>query len=160
MSAVFKKLQLKDQPEILVLNAPPSFEAEIAQLAGVTAKRAASAVKEVAFSLAFVTTEPEIDKVVSAIAKKCADDPVVWFAYPKGSSRNYTSQLKRDDGWASLGRAGFEPVRMISIDEDWTAVRFRKPQFIKTMTRGIEHVKSKEGRRKVAQQARKKSASR
>ena len=34
-----------------------------------------------------------------------------------------------------MGDAGFEPVRMVAIDEDWSAVRFRRVEFIKTMNR-------------------------
>jgi hypothetical protein len=38
---------------------------------------------------------------------------------------------------------------MVAIDEDWTAVRFRRAQFIKTMTRGAEHTLSAAGRAKA-----------
>ncbi len=62
-------------------------------------------------------------------------DAVVWFAYPKQSSKNYRSEIDRDHGWKVLGRAGFEPVRMVAIDADWSAVRFRRVENIKTMTR-------------------------
>jgi hypothetical protein len=34
-----------------------------------------------------------------------------------------------------LGREGFEPVRMVAIDEDWSAKRYRRAGFIKNMTR-------------------------
>jgi len=34
-----------------------------------------------------------------------------------------------------LGREGFEPVRIVAIDEDWSAKRFRRVSFIKNMTR-------------------------
>ena len=34
-----------------------------------------------------------------------------------------------------MGEAGFEPVRMVAIDEDWSALRFRRAEFIKNMTR-------------------------
>jgi hypothetical protein len=34
-----------------------------------------------------------------------------------------------------LGAAGFEPVRMVAVDEDWSALRFRRVGFIKTLTR-------------------------
>ena len=43
-------------------------------------------------------------------------------------------------------KAGFEPVRMVAIDEDWSAVRFRRAEFIKTMKRGAEHAISAAGR--------------
>jgi len=60
---------------------------------------------------------------------------VVWFAYPKGSSKRYKSEIDRDHGWKILGREGFEPVRMVAIDEDWSAKRFRRVEFLKNMTR-------------------------
>jgi hypothetical protein len=59
---------------------------------------------------------------------------IVWFAYPKGTSKRYKSQTDRDNGWNVLGQ-GFEPVRMVSIDEDWSAKRFRRASFITNMTR-------------------------
>jgi hypothetical protein len=37
-----------------------------------------------------------------------------------------------------MGKAGFEPVRMVAIDEDWSALRFRRVEFIKTMNRPEE----------------------
>jgi hypothetical protein len=49
-----------------------------------------------------------------------------------------------------LGAAGFEGVRMVAIDEDWTAVRFRRAEFIKTMTRGSEWAMSARGKARTA----------
>ena len=31
--------------------------------------------------------------------------------------------------------AGFEPVRQVAVDEDWSALRFRRAEFIKTLAR-------------------------
>ena len=36
-----------------------------------------------------------------------------------------------DSGWPVLGAAGFEPVRMVAIDADWSALRFRRVEHIK-----------------------------
>ena len=74
---------------------------------------------------------------------------MVWFAYPKGTSKRYTSTINRDSGWKAMGAAGFEPVRMVAIDEDWSAVRFRRADFIKTMRRGTEHALSAQGKAKT-----------
>jgi len=133
----FAKLNLKDQTEIIVLNAPASFEPELKALKDVTVRRDAKG-GVIDFSLAFVTTQKEVDTLGPQVAKKAKGDAVVWFAYPKGSSKKYTSQINRDNGWAVMGKAGFEPVRMVAIDEDWSAVRFRRVEFIKTMTRPAE----------------------
>jgi len=139
MSPTFGKLNLKDQTEILVLNAPASFEPELATLRGVTVRRNVSDVSNVSFSLAFVITQKDVDTLGKSVASKAKGDAVVWFAYPKGTSKKYKSQINRDHGWDVLGKAGFEPVRMVAIDQDWSASRFRRVEFIKTMTRAPEH---------------------
>jgi len=133
----FAKLNLKDQTDIVVLNAPASFEPELKSLKGVTVHRDAKG-GDIDFSLAFVMTQKEVDTLAPQIAKKAKGDAIVWFAYPKGSSKKYKSQINRDSGWAVMGKAGFEPVRMVAIDEDWSAVRFRRVEFIKTMNRPEE----------------------
>jgi hypothetical protein len=153
MSEVFRKLNLKDQREIVVLNSPESFEPEMQGLGDVTIHRSIDVPGAVTFSLAFVTKQDEVDRLAAAIAAKASGDCVVWFAYPKGSSRNYKSQINRDNGWKVLGDCGFEPVRMIAIDADWSALRFRRAEFIKTLTRGVEWTRSAVGREKAAAQA-------
>ena len=149
MAAVFDKLQLKDQKEIVALNAPASFEPELARLKGVTVLRSVEEPKDIAFSIAFVMSQPEVDAAVKGVASKTKGDAVVWFAYPKQSSKRYTSTINRDSGWDSLGKAGFEGVRMVAIDEDWSAVRFRRAEFIKTMKRDAEWAMSKPGKAKA-----------
>jgi len=149
MSAVFKKLNLKDQREIVVANAPASFEDEIASLRGVSIRRSLARGVQAAFSLAFVTKQTEVDALAKQVAQRTSGDAVVWFAYPKQSSKRYKSEIDRDHGWASLGAAGFEPVRMVAIDEDWSAKRFRRADFIKTLSRPKEMTLSSAGKAKA-----------
>jgi len=142
----FQKLNLKDHNPIVVLNAPQSFEPELASLSGVEVVRDLKAAGEVTFALVFVTKQKEVDTLVKAVAKKAKGDAVVWFAHPKGSSKNYKSEISRDGGWRVVGEMGFEPVRMVAIDEDWSASRFRRVEFIKNLTRGREHRMSAAGK--------------
>ncbi len=138
MQSTFEKLNLKNRTQIVVLNAPESFESELAALNGVSVLRDPKAAGEIEFSLAFVTKQKEVDALAKVIDKKAKGDAVVWFAYPKGTSKKYKSEINRDRGWQALGDAGFEPVRAVAIDEDWSATRFRRAEFVKTMTRGRE----------------------
>ena len=149
-SAVFKKLNLKDQSEIVVLNAPESFDTELRLVRGVTVRKAVKSDTRVSFGLAFVTRQAEVDALANSFVKKAEGDAVIWFAYPKGTSKRYTCEINRDTGWQALGAAGFEPVRMVAIDEDWTAVRFRRVDFIKTMTRDSAFAMSKAGKARTA----------
>lgn len=146
MPPVFQKLQLKDQREILVLDAPESFEPELAALTDVRVARHADDVEAVDFVLAFVTTPDQVDAAAKVVTQKAPGDALVWFAYPKASSNKLESAINRDTGWAPLGEAGFEPVRQVAIDEDWSALRFRRVQFIKRLTRSKSFAVSEEGK--------------
>jgi hypothetical protein len=150
MATVFQKLNLKDQPEIVVLNAPASFEPELAALQGVNVLRDLKAAKKLTFALAFVTKQAEVNKLAAALAKRAQGDALVWFAYPKGTSKKYKCEFNRDTGWAALGELGFEGVRMVAIDEDWSALRFRRAEFIKTMKREEQRALSAKGKEKIA----------
>jgi len=132
MATVFEKLNLKDQKEIIVLNAPASFEPELSRLAGLTIHRHIESVPAVSFSLAFVTRQSEVDKLAPQIAARSQGDAIVWFAYPKGTSKKYKCDFNRDTGWDKLKSQGFDTVRAIAIDDDWSALRFRRNEFIKT----------------------------
>ncbi len=135
MSEVFKKLKLGAQTTIHVLNAPASFEAELAALEGVRVARTVSPATRTGFALGFAVTQTELDALSSKLVKAAEGDALLWIAYPKGSSRKYRCEFNRDSGWAVLGAAGFEPVRMVAIDDDWSALRFRRAAHIKSMTR-------------------------
>jgi hypothetical protein len=146
MPTTFEKLNLKDQRTILVLNPPASFEPELAALHAVTVLRNLQPLDAIDFSLAFVTKQRQVDTLAAAIASRAKGDAVIWFAYPKGTSKRYKSEINRDTGWQALGKLGFEPVRAVAIDDDWSALRFRRVEFIKTMTRAKEHRMTAQGK--------------
>ena len=88
----------------------------------------------------------EIAENAPAAVAALVEDGLLWFAYPKKSSKKYRSDVGRDDSWQALGDLGFEAVRQIAIDEDWSALRFRQARFIKSMTRDQKRTWSAEGR--------------
>ena len=148
MSPLFKKLNLSTQSIIHILNAPASFEPELAALAGVSVKRTVAESCE--FAIAFVITESELNAASNSLANACTGDAVLWMAYPKGTSKKYKCEFNRDSGWPVLGAAGFEPVRMVAIDDDWSALRFRRVEHIKKMARNPAGAISTAGKRKAS----------
>ena len=132
MATIFEKLNLGNRQEIVVLGAPKSFEPELAKLPVITIHHHLESVAEADFWLVFVTRKSEVDKLAPQIAKRAKGDAVVWFAYPKGTSKKYTCDFNRDTGWDALKKLGFDTVRSVAIDEDWTALRFRRKEYIKT----------------------------
>jgi len=150
MSTVFAKLNFKDHRQIVALYSPGSFESELAALKSVEIICDLKKAKEITFCLAFVTTQEQLNTFAPAIAQKVRGDAIVWFAYPKGTSKKYKSQIGRDNGWNVLGQEGFEPVRLVAIDEDWSAKRFRRSGFIKNMTRPKEYRLTERGKARPA----------
>jgi hypothetical protein len=94
-----------------------------------------SAIKELMFVLVFVEKKSELDKVSAAVIEKVAGDAILWFAYPKATSKRFACEFNRDTGWDVLRASGFDTVRQVAIDEDWSALRFRRTEFINHRSR-------------------------
>ena len=135
MSELLKKLNFKDQKEILILNAPEDFNPFLKEI-----KMATSVVtelksgKEFKFMIAFAKTQKEVDTFVPKMVKALEGDGLLWIAYPKGTSKKYKSEISRDKGWEGLKKLGFETVRLIAINDDWSCMRFRRVEYIKSIT--------------------------
>ena len=132
---IFDKLNLGKSTSIVVYNAPPSFESELTRLKGVKIERDPKKPAAVKFSLAFVTAQKELDRLSKLLAAAADGDALLWFAYPKGTSKRYTCEFNRDTGWDVIRKAGYDTVRAVAIDDDWSAIRFRRNEFIKPKSR-------------------------
>jgi hypothetical protein len=149
-STLFAKLNLGGHRRIHVLSPPASFEGELRALRKVEIVRSLVGKDTVAFALAFATAQAEVDAFSRKFAAAVEGDAIVWIAYPKGTSKRYRCDFNRDSGWQVLGAAGFEPVRMVAIDADWTALRFRNARYIKSMSRAPSRAFSSAGKKKTA----------
>jgi len=148
MTPTFKKLNYKNQPNILALDSPKSFESELHAMADFsTIIKSEDEMSEIGFALIFVTKKHEIDEIITRIFPKLKGDSVLWFCYPKGTSKKYKCDFNRDTGWGALYKFNLESVRQVAIDDDWSALRFRKREYIKTMTRKEENFN--EGKQRV-----------
>jgi hypothetical protein len=132
LTPLFKKLNLGAHDEIMVFNAPEFFESELKQLKHIKIVRNPSRPKAIKFGLAFAVTQAQLDHASKLLAAGSEGDAVLWFAYPKGTSKRYTCEFNRDAGWSIIRAAGFESVRMVAIDEDWSALRFRRLEYVKS----------------------------
>jgi hypothetical protein len=150
MTPLFKKLNYKDQKVIFVQNPPEEFSREMSSMSAFCPVETQLPTKEskIGFILIFVTRSEEIDQSVKQIFPLLEEDSVLWYAYPKASSKKYRCEFNRDTGWNILGEYQLEPVRQVAVDEDWSALRFRKVEFIKNFTRNDAMILSEKGREK------------
>lgn len=149
MESVWTKLNYKGHAPVLVLNAPESFRPRLADLVPARVDRRPAVGAAYPFALVFVTTCAEVAAWAPFVTAALGPDAVLWFAYPKKTSKTYTSDISRDAGWQPLGDLGFEAVRQVAIDNDWSALRFRQAGAIRTLKRDASRRMSAEGRRRL-----------
>ena len=136
MDAVFKKLRLKNEKEVYILNAPDSFDDNIKSISDdYTIYRELKESSKIDFVVAFVKEKLEIEELAKQIIPKIEGDAKVWMCYPKGTSKKYTCDFNRDNGWESFAEKELFVVGIASIDDDWSTLRYRPKAFIKKMTR-------------------------
>ena len=133
MQALLKKMNYNGTDAILLLNAPEAFEKEMTNLPNVYVD--INKMDNVSYAIIFVNNSIMVEEAVAQIKDKLEGDVLLWFCYAKKSSKKYRCDIDRDHGWQSVGKLGFEPVRMVAVDEDFSALRFRHVDYIKKMTR-------------------------
>lgn len=125
-SSVVKKLRLKPGHKAVILNAPNDFISRLGDLPeGVRIFH--ENINAADFVLLFVKDKAELDQFFDQALQSVIYDGLFWLAYPKGGSK-IKSDLNRDILWKLLSNRGIRPVAMVSIDEVWSAMRFRPEQ--------------------------------
>jgi hypothetical protein len=135
MATVFAKLNLKDHKQIVVLDSPSSFESELAVLEGVEVIRDLKRVNQVTFSLEFVTTPEQIDASHPSLPLRRKATPSYGSLIPKVPRKDTSRRSTGTSAGMCLAMKVLSLFRMVAIDEDWSAKRFRRARFIKNMTR-------------------------
>lgn len=149
IEALFKKLNFKEDEHSCVLHAPGSFDEAEAWLPANSRLRRTPMGGPLDFAMAFVQNQARLKSAATSLAAELSSDGILWICYPKGSSKRYKCDFNRDTGWDVLGSLGFEPVRQVAIDEDWSALRFRRVEHIKTLTRSKNMALTKEGKERT-----------
>jgi hypothetical protein len=133
MSTLLEKLNYKGNDRIAILNAEEGFISSLSEgLNDVTIDREIDPRFPYHFMLIFVRNQAEVETFIPIALHNLLCDGVLWFCYPKKSSRKYNSNIDRDHGWKTLNEAGFYGIRLVSVDDNWSALRFRSIKFIKS----------------------------
>ena len=125
-TSIAKKLRLGPGQRILVLNAPPGY---VDRLGRFPEGSELFEKLEGSFDLVhlFVRKVADLERFVPVAVEAAGYDGLLWISYPKRSSKVETD-LTRDVGWEVVAELGLRPVTQISIDDTWSALRFRPAQ--------------------------------
>jgi hypothetical protein len=118
-----KKLRIQTGQRIMVVNPPAGYLEKLGALPEGTRIAAASS-KDLDFVQLFVKDIAELERSVQGAIESVKYDGLLWLCYPKKSS-NVKTDISRDVGWEIMAENGFRPVTQVSIDETWSALRFR-----------------------------------
>ena len=110
---VAKKLQIKEGSKVAAVNIPSGVQLDVQTVTS----EPGDAV------LVFATNQAELQAHSGPAVDAALADRLAWIAYPKAGQLK--TDLNRDVLWKLLDGKGIRPVRQISIDDVWSAMRFR-----------------------------------
>jgi hypothetical protein len=129
-SPLVKKLKIQPGQRLLVLNAPPGYLDSLGDLPEGTEVSQLSEGRY-DFVHVFVKNSNELARLSPGAVAAVVRDGLLWVSYPKGSSKVETD-LNRDVLWELMSGTGYRPVAQVSIDEVWSALRFRPAELVGT----------------------------
>ena len=133
MKSLLDKLNYKGQKRISVINAEESFILLVSrELKGAIIDQKIDPRYPYEFIIIFVKSVSEVESLTPMTIHNLMADGVLWFCYPKKTSKKYSSDIDRDHGWKALNDSGLYGIRVVAIDEDWSALRFRNKKYIKS----------------------------
>jgi hypothetical protein len=116
-----KKLGIKAGSNIVLVNAPSNYAAELDLPADVIANSRSG--KPLDFAQLFVKNENELRRKFSAYAKRLNASGMLWVSWPKkssGVSTDLSENVVRDIGLA----AGLVDVKICAVNEVWSGLKF------------------------------------
>jgi hypothetical protein len=123
---LMKKLGIKPNQRILILNGPERYSEQIRPLLPADVELITTPTPSSHFDvvLQFVRNKAEVEEDTPEAIQQVKPGGLLWISYPKQSSKVPTD-INRDILWKIFPDSEWRPVTQISIDDVWSALRFR-----------------------------------
>ncbi|MFT9599541.1 hypothetical protein [Mesobacillus sp.] len=122
MNELLKKLRYKQDPAI-VMNAPDEYQSLI--------EESDSESDKMEFLLLFVNSSEEVKNWFPKALSVLKEGAIFWIAFPKKSSKVKTD-INRDTLFSLVQElSDYRAVSNVSMDEKWSALRFRHQDLVK-----------------------------
>ena len=129
LQTVLEKIQLKDEKNILVQGLPSSIEKQFIKLNFAKSVTPLLRTRRIDFALVFAVSKTQLGDILKDVVPALHEDAKLWIAYPKLTSK-IASDLCRDCSWDMITSIGFETVRLVALDNTWSAMRFKKQELV------------------------------
>ena len=131
---LFEKLQYQEEKNLLIQGLPSSIEKQFSKVNFAKNVTPLLRSRRIDFALVFAINQNQLNGILDDVLPALHDEAKLWIAYPKSSSKIATN-LNRDCSWDKVVNAGYEGVRQVALDSVWSALRFKKCEKIRTMSR-------------------------
>jgi hypothetical protein len=111
------KLQLKPGQSVAIVNAPADAAVELADHPVAREPGDADA------TLVYCSSQAELERLRDELISPARRDALTWVAYPKAGQLG--TDLNRDVLAGLVKAHGVRPVRQVSLDDVWSALRLR-----------------------------------
>jgi len=128
IAEILKKLKFKNNLKSIIINAPKEIEAEFKKSGFVTLPDKSVKYQ---FTLLFTKDKSEVETFAKSTIDAIEHDSLFWMAYPKGSS-SIKTDINRDILWKLMEPFKYRPVSLIAVDKDWSAMRLRPVDKVKS----------------------------
>jgi hypothetical protein len=121
---IAQKLFIKPGHKVLLVNAPKNYKSMLGALPA-KATIVTKAVAPIDIIQVFVTNRKELEAQLPKLKPLLAPNGILWLTYLKGTSKIKTD-INRDAIYPYALTLGLQTVAMISIDDDWSAMRMKR----------------------------------
>ena len=125
LETMFEKLQLTDEKNLLIQGIPSSVERQFSKLSFCKSVTPLLRNRKIDFALVFALSKRQLTDIVADVAPAMQQKGKFWVAYPKVSSK-IASDLCRDENWDMIASHGFEPECQVTLDNVWSAMKFKR----------------------------------
>lgn len=133
MNTLLKKLNYKGQKRIAIINPQDNTITDaFSGSSDLTIDREIDPRYPYDFMVLYAKKAADVRVLAPVALHNLSADGVLWFCYPKKKSTTTKTEIMRDFGWKYLNDAGFYGIRLLSLDNEWTAMRFRNGKYIKS----------------------------
>lgn len=121
-SSLIKKLDIRPNTRVVLLNAPDAFDEQLGELPeGVEIGTKLSSQTKLA--LWFVRSARELESEMDFLGTRLPEGASLWIVYPKQTSR-FKVDFTQYDVRATGLRAGWVDYKICAVDADWTGLKF------------------------------------
>ncbi len=121
---IAQKLFIKPGHKVLIVNAPKGYKSTISALPD-KAIILTKAVAPIDVIQVFVANRKELQAQLPKLKPLLAPNGILWLTYLKGTAKIKTD-INRDTIYPYAQSIGLQTVSMISIDDDWSAMRMKQ----------------------------------